>query len=221
MGQPNHRNLFVAAAIVVLCGVVGGCIWFLAAGAMPDTADGPDAPTWEDVRRNVLPLAAPRQAQSAGAEAALRPSIDPRITQIGDNLNAQFARNPGHRTAFTDSYPRRALESWVRERAGIPTELHEAFIDALVVVSADIGEDPMINRIGSVADRTKTIRDALTAYRDAYLARIGPIGPEGATELAAVGGGVLRQYAGPLAALALGLILVAFFVRRRRRRVVR
>ncbi len=235
MGQPNHRNLFVAAAIVVLRRVAGGCIWFLMASLAPaaaHAADNPDAPTWEDVRRDVLPLAAPQQTRSAGrSDDFLRPSIDPRITEIGDNLNAQFARNPGHETGFTDAYPRRALESWVRERAGIPAEMHEAFIDALVVVSAEIGEDPMINRIGSVDERAKTIRDALTTYRDAYLLRVGPVASEDAPELAgvgaelagvgAVGGSVLRQFAGPLAALALGLFVVAFFLRRRRRRTVR
>lgn len=225
MGQPNRRNLIVAAVILVLCGVVGVSIWFAAANLVPVTAHvagSADAPTWEDVRRQVLPLAAPQQPQSAHPSgAAPRPRIDPRITEIGDNLNAQFARNPGHETAFTDAYPRRVLESWIRERANIPAELHEEFIDALVVVSAQIGEDPLINRIGSVSDRAKTIRDGLTAYRDAYLAQMGPIALEGPTGIAAVGSSVLRQYASPLAALAVGLFLVAFFVRRRRRRAVR
>ena len=136
-----------------------------------------EAPDWQDVRRGVLPLAAPARAPSASGSASSGPAssrtrIDPRIAEIGDNLNRQFARNEGQETAFTDAYPRRMLAAWIDDRAGIPPDLRDDFIDSLVDASRAIGEDPMINRIGSVPDRAKTIRDALYAYRDAYLRRV-------------------------------------------------
>ena len=131
-----------------------------------------EAPDWQDVRQDVLPLAAPaRTASAPSGTAASRTRIDPRIVEIGDNLNRQFARNEGQETAFTDAYPRRMLAAWIDDRAGIPPDLRDDFIDSLVDASRAIGEDPMINRIGSVPDRAKTIRDALYAYRDAYLRR--------------------------------------------------
>ena len=136
------------------------------------SGNGSQAPDWQDVRREVLPLAAPAQAPSPSIDPASdRPRIDPRIIEIGDNLNRQFARNPGHETAFTDAYPRRMLAAWIDDQAGIPPDLRDDFVDALVDASRDIGEDPLINRIGSVPDRAQTIRDALYAYRDAYLRR--------------------------------------------------
>lgn len=131
------------------------------------------------MRPEVLPLAAP-QARGDTREQADPSSagIDPRFAEIGDSLNKQFARNPGQETAFTDAYPRRALASWVDERAGVPEELREDFVGALRRVSRNIGEDPVINRIGSVPDRADTIRDALAAYRDEYVRRAAAVRDE-------------------------------------------
>ena len=75
--------------------------------------------------------------------------------EIANNLNRQFARNPGQETAFTDAYPRRALQSWITDRAGVPAELRDHFVEALIAASQGIGEDPKINRIGSVPDRVQ------------------------------------------------------------------
>jgi len=169
------RVLFAAAIVLAACAIVVAGIWYGSANVgtgARDFSDGFVTPDWDDVRRNVLPLLpmeqAPRSSQAPDSTPS-RPALDPRIIEIADNLNLQFARNTGQETAFTDAYPRRALEAWINERAGVPAELRDDFVEALIEVSRGVGEDALINRIGSVTDRANTMRDALSAYRDEYL----------------------------------------------------
>ena len=193
--QLRHRSRhsgrigIVLAIILGVSGVLGAGAWFafpqlgrtldaMADRASENAGDDFEAPAWDDVRREVLPVADPEPAaaegeQGDGSEAPPpRPQVDPRVLEVADNLNKQFARNAGQETAFTDAYPRRALEAWIKDRAGIPADRRDHFIDSLVAASQGIGEDPLINRIGSVPDRVKAIQESLFAYRDEYLRRV-------------------------------------------------
>ncbi len=173
---------FVRWMIVVAVAIGGVAVVFAAGwaavvlgGAGPSSAAGYfETPHWDDVRGTVLPLRP--EVDPAGEGEVMERSgprpVDPKIVEVADNLNAQFRRNAGQETAFTDAYPRRALESWVTERSGIPAEWQPRFLDALVGVSRQVGEDALINRIASVPDRTDTLRDAITAYRDAFRERM-------------------------------------------------
>ena len=219
------RILFAAAIVLAASAIVVAGIWYGAVNLGSGATDFKDyfvTPDWDDVRRDVLPVAplepSPRSSREP-ERAPSRPAIDPRIMEIADNLNLQFARNDGYQTAFTDAYPRRALEAWVNERAGVPVALRDDFIEALIVASRGIGEDPLINRIGSVADRANTIRDALSVYRDEYLRRLGVTRDEvdaanrtRAAERAAVNTNALLL-AGGGAAVMLSLVLVVVLMR--------
>lgn len=177
----SGRIVLVLAIILVVSAVLVAGIWFAFEyfdASSRDIDRDLETPAWDNVRQDALPLAGPEPAEpqgqpsndQKGADARpSRPGVDPRIFEIADNFNKQFARNPGQETAFTDAYPRRALESWINDRAGIPADRRDHFIDSLIAASREIGEDPMINRIGSVPDRVKSIQDALFAYRDEYL----------------------------------------------------
>ncbi len=171
------RVMLMIVVVLSASAIVVAGIWYgTAALSSPalDFTDRFETPVWGDVRSGVLPLAGAESDQPAGEQqppAPERPSVDARIAEIANNLNQQFVRNPDQQTAFSDAYPRRSLASWIRERAGIAPELQEDFIEALRDVSKEIGEDPIINRIGSVPDRVETMQKALVAYRDEYLRR--------------------------------------------------
>ena len=145
----------------------------------PESDVGFQMPAWDEVRQGAEPEGgqpAP-EARAEGTEgtegtrAASPPGVDPRVLEIAENLNKPFARNAGQETAFTDAYPRRALQMWINDRAGIPGDMRDHFMDSLVVASRGIGEDPRINRISSVPERVKSIQEALFAYRDEYVRR--------------------------------------------------
>ena len=176
------RVVLGVAIIAAALGVVVAAVWYATAtlGSSPlNFGDRFVPPEWEDVRRAVLPLASPSRAEREDGErndVRRDPDVDPRFVEIGDNLNRQFARNAGQETAFTDKHPRGVLEMWVD--AGVRAEHREDFVAALIRVSRGIGEDPLINRIGSVPDRADTMRRALAAYRDEYVRRADTIRDE-------------------------------------------
>ena len=163
------------AIVAAALGVLVAAVWYATATFASSPLNFSDRfvpPEWEDVRRAVLPLASPTQAEEKDVEkndVRWDQDVDPRFTEIGDNLNQQFARNSGQETAFTDIHPRSVLEMWVD--AGVRAELRDDFLAGLIRASRVIGEDPVINRIGSVPDRADTMRRALTAYRDEYVRR--------------------------------------------------
>lgn len=179
-----ERRCLDLVRVAVLVAVILSASAFIVAGIWYGTLmlgspavhfdDRFETPAWDDVRQGVLPLAGPENDQPAGEQAPGAPErtgVDPRIAEIAGNLNKQFARNRDQQTAFSDAYPRRSLASWIQDRAGIPPGMQEDFIEALRRVSQAIGEDPLINRIGSVPDRVATMREALVAYRDEYTQR--------------------------------------------------
>ena len=163
------------AIVAAALGVVVAAVWYATATFASSPLNFGDRfvpPEWEDVRRAVLPIASSTPAEQKDGEpndVRRDPGVDPRFTEIGDNLNRQFARNSGQETAFTDKHPRGVLEIWVN--AGVRPNLRENFLAELIRASRVIGEDPVINRIGSVPDRADTVRRALTAYRDEYVRR--------------------------------------------------
>ena len=174
--RESGRVAMVLAIVLGACAVAGG-IWFafMPPDSKPKGIDDFETPAWADVRQSALPLVVPEPSEPERPQnvdaPSRRPEMDPRVVEIADNLNKQFARNPGQETAFTDAFPRRALQSWIKDRAGIPGDRREHFIDSLVAASRGIGDDPAINRIGAVPARVKVIQDALFAYRDEYRRR--------------------------------------------------
>ncbi|MYF48568.1 MAG: hypothetical protein F4220_00215, partial [Gammaproteobacteria bacterium] len=91
--------------------------------------------------------------------------------QIAEHLNAQFERNRGNETFFTDRFPKRLLESWIMEESVPPAYLDD-YVNELVGVSKAIGDDGRINRIGSLNDRAEVIMEALQAFNQAFLAEV-------------------------------------------------
>ena len=62
------------------------------------------------------------------------------------------------------------LDEWITRFSGVPTEAKPEFLEALVEVAREIGEDPMINRISSPQDRMKTVNQALEVFADQFSA---------------------------------------------------
>ena len=179
-GCLNLIRVFLTAAVplAVLALAGAGLRW----GFALLTAESPQAehyltaPDWAAIRSSVLPLAAPEPAATVQAptpgsqgDGALRQLADERIARIANDLNAQFQRNSGAQTAFTDRYPRRLLEQWILQDSGLPQAHLPAYVDALAALAKEIGQDPRINRIASVDDRARTIMQALEAFRRAFL----------------------------------------------------
>ena len=136
-------------------------------------AEEVEAPTWESVRQRVLPTPVePPPPSESSASPAKRQPVDERITRIANNLNAQFSRDPGNKTAFTDRFPRRLLEMWVFQESGVPEPHLATYVDSLIAVSEAIGQDQQINRIGSIDDRAQMIVDALDAFREEFLEQV-------------------------------------------------
>ncbi|MCY3794785.1 MAG: hypothetical protein OXG51_10475 [Gammaproteobacteria bacterium] len=165
------------------------------------------APTWESVRRKVLPTlsAETTSANDEKTAAETAPgrlkSPDPRILQIAEHLNAQFERNSGNETFFTDRFPKRLLESWIMEESVPPAYLDD-YVNELVGVSKAIGDDGRINRIGSLNDRAEVIMEALQAFNQAFLAEINEAELRAATTQTAAND---QRAAAGNAALFLGL----------------
>lgn len=165
------------------------------------------APTWESLRPEVLPTLTAEPTSAKGAEAAADAALgkprnpDPQILRIADHLNAQFSRNTGNETYFTDRFPKRLLESWIIEES-VPPTYSDDYVNELVEVSKAIGEDGRINRIGSLDDRAEVIMEALQAFNRAYLANIAEAEQQAA--VARVAADELRAATGS-AALFLGL----------------
>ena len=184
--ETGYLNLVrLVSAILVGLGVlavVGAILWYVAVHLFTSGTPGPgdyfEVPAWESIRGEVLPTPAESAASNgnpAGRDDAPSPArrpVDGRIDSIAGNLNAQFNRNPGHETGFTDRYPRRLLEAWAFEESGIPQTQLDDYIDRLISFSEAVGTDPQIDRIGSMDDRARVIMNALDAFRLAYLERV-------------------------------------------------
>ena len=178
-GCLNLIKVFLTAAVplAALALVVAGLRWgFALLTAETHQAEHYlSAPDWAAIRSSVLPLAAPEPASAAvqapGAQGGgpARQPVDERIARIAEDLNAQFQRNPGAETAFTDRYPKRLLEQWILQDSGLPQAHTPAYVDALAALAKEIGQDPRINRIASIDDRARTIMQALEAFRQAFL----------------------------------------------------
>ena len=182
-GYLNVVRVTLAIAVVLGVLAVGGAIlWYVLAHMATTGTQTPsdyfESPAWESIRHRVLPTfpeqRAPGESPTGRDEqpAQSRPPVDERITRIADNLNAQFSRNAGDETGFTDRYPRRLLEAWVFDESGIPGTYLAEYTNRLIAVSETIGKDQQINRIGSIDDRARVIMEALDAFRLAFLARL-------------------------------------------------
>ena len=182
------------------------------------------APTWESVRREVLPTlsAEPTSANDEKTADETAPgrlkSPDPRILQIAEHLNAQFERNRGNETFFTDRFPKRLLESWIMEESVPPAYLDD-YVNELVGVSKAIGDDGRINRIGSLNDRAEVIMEALQAFNQAFLAEVNEAELRAATaqtaadeQRAAAGNAALFLGLGGLG-LLVSILLIVILIR--------
>ena len=182
-GYLNIVRFTLAIAVVLGVIAVGGAIlWYalvhMTTAGSHSPSDYFESPAWESIRHRVLPSFSEQRASGenpAGRNEESgqgRPPIDERITRIADNLNAQFSRNAGDETGFTDRYPRRLLEAWVFDESGIPETYVAEYANRLIAVSETIGNDQQINRIGSIDDRAQVIMEALDAFRLAFLERL-------------------------------------------------
>ena len=184
--ETGYLNIVrIALAIAVSVGVLalgGAILWYavvhVTSAGTHSARDYFEAPAWEGIRHRVLPtpVEEPASATSPAGRHDTpdqgRHPVDERIDKIADNLNAQFSRNAGDETGFTDRFPRRLLEAWVLEESGLSRAYLADYADRLISVSEAIGKDPQINRIGSIDDRARVIMDALDAFRLAFLARV-------------------------------------------------
>ena len=176
------RAVLATAVIVGVLALVGAAAFYsygyFAAAGDRSAANYIKSPDWESISQQVLPtfteapVSADGSGAAEGASSEDRRGVDQRVLRIAEHLDAQFSRNAGHETGFTDRYPTRLLESWIMEGSVPPTFL-DIYIDELIGISKAIGEDGRINRIGSIDDRAQVIMDALQAFNRAFLARIG------------------------------------------------
>ena len=128
------RFLLVATATIGLLSIIAAGAWWIVAQLSERThtaAEFFEPPTWQAIRGSVLPvMAQPEisgQPDTSDDETIIEdaPSIvdiDPRIDLIANNLNAQFERNTGKESAFTDTYPKVLIEEWIAERSSIPSD---------------------------------------------------------------------------------------------------
>ena len=182
-GYLNIVRFVLAIAVSLSVLPVGGAIlWYAVVHMTTAGTHGPseyfEAPAWESIRHRVLPTPAEQPASNGSPSgqddtpSSGRRPVDERIVRMADNLNAQFSRNTGDETGFTDRYPRRLLEAWAFEDSGIPRSYLADYADQLIAVSEAIGNDQQINRIGSIDARAQVIMDALDAFRLAFVARV-------------------------------------------------
>ncbi len=211
-GYLNVLRVALAAVIVLgVLAVAGAAGWYLyvhlATAGERKATDYLEPPDWEAVRPSVLPTftAAPASAADRAVTGDAAPDgrqgIDQRVLRIAEQLNAQFTRSAGDEAGFTDRYPRRLLESWILEES-VPAVYLDEYIEELVAVSKEIGEDGRINRIGALDDRAQVIMNALRAFNEAYLANIAAAERRVAAERAAV---VARRTEAASLGLLLGL----------------
>ncbi len=195
-GYLNAVRVVLAAAI--LLGVLAlalAAFWYLyvhvATAGEPTATDYFQVPTWESVQPKVLPAltaaltSADDRTVANNAKLGGREGMDQRVLLIAERLNAQFNRNAGEEAGFTDRYPKRLLESWILEESVPPAYLDE-YVNELMAIAKQIGEDGRINRIASLDDRAQVIMDALLAFNETFLANIGEAEELAAAERAAV-----------------------------------
>jgi len=222
---PLRLAAFLIVASLGVLVLAGAILWYAFIHsftvATHDPSDHFVAPDWRLIRQSVLPTTAEQSASEENSTvrndgfADRRRPVDERIKRLAENLNAQFSRNPGDETGFTDRYPRRLLEAWALEQSGLPPDFQADYVEELIVVSQAIGRDPQINRIGSLDDRAQAIMNALDAFRTAYLDQLeqaqSRASPSNADAAAHCEGAVQRSTYLGLGGLAL-LLLLALIV---------
>ena len=171
------RVIFSLVVLVAFLTLVGSVLWYgLARITAGDhqTRDYLSTPTWEEVRVVVLPLAStldeslssPEEDQSLQTEENNQDMT--KLVKVGEYLDQQFERDENWR--YTKQMPVRILDEWITRFSGVPAEAKPEFLEALVEVAREIGEDPMINRISSPQDRMKTVNQALEVFADQFSA---------------------------------------------------
>ena len=171
------RVIFSLVVLVAFLTLVGSILWY---GLARITAgdhqilDYLSTPTWEEVRVVVLPLAStldeslssPEEDQSLQTEENNQDMT--KLVKVGEYLDQQFERDENWR--YTRQMPVRILDEWITRFSGVPAEAKPEFLEALVEVAREMGEDPMINRISSPQDRMKTVNQALEVFADQFSA---------------------------------------------------
>ena len=212
-GYLNTIRVMLAVAVILgVVSVAAAVVWFvfvqLATFGQQAPSDHFEAPAWGSIRHQVLPPVMEQPASTGTATdheakpAGGRQPVDERVVRIAEYLNAQFHRNPGDETGFTDHYPRRLLQTWIFEESGLPQAYLTEYISELTEIAELIGQDERINRIGSLDDRAQVIMSALDAFRQEFLVRIRQAENRAATANAAA---VERRAGATALSLFLGL----------------
>ncbi|MCY4533474.1 MAG: hypothetical protein OXC84_14280, partial [Gammaproteobacteria bacterium] len=171
------RVIFSLVVLVAFLTFVGSILWYgLARITSVDHQPGDylSTPTWEEVRLDVLPLASTLdESLSSPEEDQSRQTEDDNqdmttLVKVGEYLDQQFERDEN--LSYTKQMAVRILDEWITRFSGVPAEAKPEFLEALVEVSREIGEDPMINRISSPQERMKTVNQALEVFADQFSA---------------------------------------------------
>ena len=171
------RVIFSLVVLVAFLTLVGSILWYgLARSTVGDhqTRDYLSTPTWEEVRMDVLPLSPTLDESLSSAEEDNSLQTEEynqdmtKLDKVGEYLDLQFVRDENWR--YTKQMPVRMLDEWISKFSGVPAEAKPVFLEALVEVAREIGEDPMINRISSPQDRMKTVNQALEVFADQFSA---------------------------------------------------
>ena len=171
------RVIFSLVVLVAFLTLVGSILWYgLARSTVGDhqTRDYLSTPTWEEVRVVVLPLASTLDESSSNAEEDNSLQAEEfnqdmtKLDKVGEYLDQQFERDENWR--YTNQMPVRMLDEWITRYSGVPAEAKPEFLEALVEVASEIGEDPMINRISSPQNRMNTVNQALEVFADQFSA---------------------------------------------------
>ena len=171
-----YRWLLLLIGCLSLVGLIGMSaflFWSTSKTLKEPSADFFSKPSWQSVRREVLPLVVkPRERTLDRAplpEVQERP-INPLVEEIRTNLLRQFDAIEMETAELY--FPKRLLNEWLMEEAAIQPEWRSQFLQDLTQAAALIGEDERIKRIGSVDGRAGTIMTAFDAYVTEYISNV-------------------------------------------------
>ena len=169
-----YRWLLLIIGMLSLLGfmaLVGSLVWSTSHTPLSDASDYFRAPSWTELRREILPLRMKLQEAPAPEKETKKEVkevvVDSRVRSIRENLLASFTDEQLEEANLYFSV--RLLNEWLMVEVPIPTTKRGALIDELVIASEQIGSDDRIGRIGSVEGRSSVLMESIEKYVSTYL----------------------------------------------------
>tara|TARA_B100000035_G_scaffold314876_1_gene332784 strand:+ start:353 stop:1129 length:777 start_codon:yes stop_codon:yes gene_type:complete len=171
-----YRWLLLIIGIFSLLGflaLLASLGWSTTQTARPSSSDYFAAPTWTEIRREVLPLRMKLKEGSPAEEAPTRTRevpIDKRVRKLKENLLVSFVGED--REEASSYFPLRLLNEWLLVEVPVPAKWKAKLIDDLLMASVKIGADERITRISSIDGRSSVIMESIEAFVKQYLRNV-------------------------------------------------